>query len=49
MSSSKDQNITKASPATATRDLLDLVGESALVKNGTQKNARYWLPSQYEE
>lgn len=35
--------ITKASPATATRDLTDLVEKSALYKTGQLRHTRYWL------
>ena len=33
--------ITGASPATATRDLADLVGKGALVRTGERRHARY--------
>lgn len=36
--------ITKASKATATRDLADLVEKGALVKTGQLRHTRYWLP-----
>lgn len=36
-------SITKASRATATRDLLDLVQKGALVKTGELRYTRYWL------
>lgn len=35
--------ITKASKATATRDLSDLVQKGALIKTGTLRHTRYWL------
>ena len=35
--------ITKASKATATRDLQDLVEKGALLKMGTLKSTRYYL------
>lgn len=35
--------ITKASRATATRDLADLVEKKALIKTGKLRNTRYWL------
>lgn len=37
--------ITKASRATATRDLNDLVEKGALIKTGELRHTRYWLPS----
>ena len=43
LSSANYQSITRASPATATRDLADLVAMGALVKTGKQRNTRYWL------
>ena len=33
--------ITGASPATATRDLVDLVQKGALIRSGERKHARY--------
>ncbi|MFA5249983.1 MAG: Fic family protein [Parachlamydiales bacterium] len=36
-------NITKATRATATRDLADLVKKKALVKTGKLRHTRYWL------
>lgn len=36
--------ITKASKATATRDLADLVAKGALLKTGELRHTRYWLP-----
>jgi Fic family protein len=33
--------ITGASPATATRDLVDLVQKGALIRHGERKHARY--------
>lgn len=39
--------ITKASRATATRDLMDLVQKGALVKTGELKHTRYWLNLQH--
>ena len=35
--------ITKASRATATRDLMDLVQKGALNKTGELRHTRYWL------
>lgn len=35
--------ITKASRATATRDLIDLVQKGALIKTGELRHTRYWL------
>lgn len=35
--------ITKASKATATRDLADLVAKSALIRTGELRHTRYWL------
>ena len=35
--------ITRASPATATRDLADLVDQGALVRTGDRRHARYHL------
>jgi Fic family protein len=43
LSSKNYQSITKASSATATRDLRDLVEKRVLIKTGENKNARYWL------
>lgn len=37
--------ITKASRATATRDLTELVEKGALIKTGTLRHTRYWLPA----
>jgi Fic family protein len=37
-------SITKASRATATRDLADLIDKNALVKTGQLRHTRYWLP-----
>lgn len=36
--------ITKASRATATRDLADLIEKGALIKTGQLRHTRYWLP-----
>jgi Fic family protein len=44
LSSSNYQSITGASPATATRDLADMVAKGALVKTGEHRSTRYWLP-----
>jgi Fic family protein len=40
--------ITSASPATATRDLIDLVDKGALIRTGERRCARYSIaiPSQ---
>ncbi len=35
--------ITKASRATATRDLVDLIAKGALIKTGELRHTRYWL------
>jgi len=35
--------ITGASPATATRDLADMVGKGVLVREGERRYARYWV------
>lgn len=43
LSSGNYQTITGASPATAGRDLADLVGLGALSRTGVGKGARYWL------
>ena len=43
LSAAKYQSITDASPATATRDLADLVQKSALIRDGLHKHARYHL------
>jgi Fic family protein len=40
--------ISKASRATATRDLADLVTKGALIKMGKLRNTRYWLNMDYE-
>ncbi len=45
LSAEKYIAITKASRATATRDLADLVSLGALVKTGEFKHTRYWLQS----
>ncbi len=44
MSSGNYQRITGAPPATARRDLADLVELGALRRTGTGKGTRYWLP-----
>ena len=44
LSSANYRSITRTSPATATRDLTDLVAKGALIKTGTGKNTRYRLP-----
>lgn len=41
-------SITKASRATATRDLVDLVEMGALVKTGELRYTRYWLNLGFE-
>lgn len=43
MSAGKYSTITGASPATATRDLADLVEQGALIREGERKHARYKL------
>ncbi|MGB9254142.1 MAG: Fic family protein [Candidatus Korobacteraceae bacterium] len=43
LSAGKYASITKASPATATRDLADLTERGALVRTGERKHARYHL------
>lgn len=43
LSAEKYISITKASRATATRDLLDLVQKNALTKTGELRHTRYWL------
>ncbi len=43
ISAGKYSSITKASPATATRDLADLVAKGALVREGERRYARYRL------
>jgi Fic family protein len=35
--------ITGTSPATATRDLADLVDKGALTRTGERRHTRYWL------
>jgi len=37
--------LTRASPATARRDLVDLVAKGALLRTGERKSTRYWLPA----
>jgi Fic family protein len=44
MSSEKYIHIAPTSPATATRDLQDLVGKGALLRKGELKHTRYFLP-----
>ena len=43
LSASNYQAITKASSATARRDLVDLVAKGALRRTGQRKGTRYWL------
>lgn len=43
LSASKYQNLTGAPPATATRDLQDLVNKGALNRTGERKQTRYYL------
>ena len=43
LSAEKYMAITKASRATTTRDLVDLVRMKALVKTGELRHTRYWL------
>lgn len=45
LSADNYMSITKASRATATRDLTDLVDKGVLVKTGQLRHTRYWLPS----
>lgn len=47
LSSGNYQTITRASPATAGRDLAELVALGALKKTGTGKGTRYWLIDAY--
>lgn len=42
-SAGKHGKITGASPATTTRDLADLIGKGALVREGERRYARYRL------
>jgi Fic family protein len=44
LSAGKYAAITGASPATATRDLADLVARQALIRTGERRHARYALP-----
>lgn len=44
LSAGKYITIAKTSPATATRDLADLVARGALVRTGDRRHARYQLP-----
>lgn len=44
LSAGKYSSITGAPPATATRDLADLVALGALVRTGQLRGTRYWLP-----
>lgn len=41
LSAGKHITITGASPATATRDLADLVSKAALIRTGERRHARY--------
>jgi len=43
LSAGNYSRITGASPATTTRDLVDLVEKAALTRSGERKQARYWL------
>jgi hypothetical protein len=43
LSAGKYSTITKASPATTTRDLTDLVAKRALAREGERRYARYHL------
>jgi Fic family protein len=43
LSAANYMRISGASPATATRDLGDLVEKQALVRTGERRHARYWL------
>jgi len=45
---SKYSTITGASPATATRDLVDLMDKGALVRTGELRHARYNLSVPFE-
>ncbi len=40
---SSDQRIAKTSPATARRDLVDLIEKGALSRTGERRHARYHL------
>lgn len=44
LSASNYMRITGASPATATRDLADLVAKGALTRTGDRRHTRYYLP-----
>lgn len=44
LSANNHMTITGASPATATRDLSDLVAKGALLRTGKLRHARYYLP-----
>jgi Fic family protein len=46
LSSGNYQRITGASPATAGRDLAELAELGALVRTGSGKGTRYWLPTE---
>ena len=46
MSTKKYRSITRCSPATATRDLTELMHLGALIRRGTGKSTRYELPDQ---
>jgi Fic family protein len=51
LSAHKYQQISKASPATTTRDLRDLVEKNILYKTGERKSTRYYLnfkPSRHQ-
>jgi Fic family protein len=41
LSAANYRSITRASPATATRDLVDLVSKGALRRTGQRRHARY--------
>ena len=43
LSAGNYSTITGASPATATRDLVDLIAKGALVRKGERRHARYHL------
>ncbi len=48
MNAGKYATITGASPATATRDLADIVAKGGLTKTGELRHARYYLPMKFE-
>lgn len=48
LSAEKYISITKASRATATRDLMELVEKQAFLKTGVLRHTRYWLNLEYQ-